>query len=221
MFRRPCLTLGLLAIMSGLAAPVAAAPGPCPASGKMPVVNLTVLDGGVFYDFTKTARQIATISGLRSPGQVTRGLTSTKFRSGYSVAFEQVKVRDGVCLYPVAIEAKIGYDPMTVYVEKKYDRDSCQFRVIMQHEQQHVRVNQETLKAFVPRVRAALIQAATGSAFPIYAAEPRIAKSMGMGEIGAAFDREVTELSRQREQLNAQLDSPASYRASQAICNRW
>lgn len=219
---RPTLAAAAAFVALGWSGAAAAGHPACPAPGTAAEVRLERIDGGLSYDLTKSSGEIARLPGSAvHPSQAARGLTATNFRSGVSVAFARVAVPGGVCLTPRLVEAQVGYDPTVIYVENKYPRGSCQYEVILAHERLHVRNKDRTLDAHLPRIRAALEAAVASAAFPVFAPDYEMAKRMAMGEIAGPFQAAVAALSQDRERLDAALDSPGNYAATQALCAEW
>lgn len=117
-------------------------------------------------------------------------------------------------------EMTIGYDRIDVYVDRRYRPGSCQYQVILEHENQHVSNFRNILGTYLPVIRRRLADEA--------AAAPAI--SAGTMSAGA---RHFVNLLRDRltpliEQMQAEmaaadarLDTADSYRATQARCDGW
>lgn len=200
----------------------------CPrANGAPATVTVNVMDGGLSYNFTRSSAEIAALGaqgGMHAHGHnvAVRGLTTTAFRSGFSVSVSYQQSRGGgVCVRPVALRADLGYDPTTIYVQRDYPDGSCQRTVVLDHEHGHVRINREVFAQHLPYMRAALEQAANDAAYPVWAQDIESGTAIVTAAINASLRAQSLAFQNRRDQMHAVLDSPESYRATQNACPRW
>ena len=123
------------------------------------------------------------------------------------------------CVWVTGVTAQMGDPREDVYIAANYPEGSCEYDAVMRHENRHVAINLEGLREWVPSVRAALSEAAARR-FPV------IADSLGGGrQVGALlFDAVRPLFALMNEDLrrrNAAIDTPESYRATQAECSNW
>jgi hypothetical protein len=178
-------------------------------------------DVPVRYDLTKDTQAITAMGGETMRGAIGRGMTRDSFRARFTVDFIVEHVPGGVCMVPAAVKGEAGFDDMTVYLASDYPEGSCQYRAVKEHEDTHVRINMGALDAAFPRMRAALLAAAQGAAFPLFAPDRDAGKAMGTGQIDAALIREADGFRRAREAGHHMLDSPASYQRTEGECTSW
>jgi hypothetical protein len=124
------------------------------------------------------------------------------------------------CVGLKSAEMTIGYDRIDVYVDRRYRPGTCQYDVILDHENQHVRNFQSTLAGYIPTLRQRLeVEAAEAQAV--------VAGSMNSG--AKHFVRHLTRrltpvierMQRDMADADRRLDTPESYRATQARCDGW
>lgn len=126
----------------------------------------------------------------------------------------------GYCVGLKDVEMILGYGRITVYVDRRYRPGSCEYAVILEHEQQHVQNFKSNLANYIPQIRSRLED-------EVRRLTPRTA-----GSVKSGADRFVRELRQRMAPLLNQMqsdmsrgdrliDTPESYRASQARCSNW
>lgn len=60
------------------------------------------------------------------------------------------------CFWITGFDVKLRYRRVDVFVAKEYPLGSCQYKAILEHEEEHVRVSRQNLEEFAPRIRRAL-----------------------------------------------------------------
>lgn len=127
------------------------------------------------------------------------------------------------CVQIKEINLTLGYDILDVYIDKKYQPDSCEYEVVKEHENFHVRVSQEAMQFFKPDIDRALRSAARKI-------RPTFVTSQG--EAQAAFEKQFKQITNEIQPLidhinkkiaekNYIIDTPESYRATTALCSHW
>ncbi len=127
------------------------------------------------------------------------------------------------CVGVRKISVKIGYDKLRVYIDKKYRPKSCEYRVVKDHENYHVRVAKEAVYFFRPDIEKALRKA-------VRRVKPVIVHSQA--EVQPAFEKQVRQImsdvqpfidhmNKKIAEKNYQIDTPESYRKTTALCKNW
>ena len=148
------------------------------------------------------------------------GLMGRDLQWEFKVKVQGQRLSGGYCVGLAHAEMTIGYDRIRVYVDRRYRPGTCQYKVILEHENQHVRNFKDTLTSYLPVIRRQL--AAEAAALP-----PVTARSMNAGAryfVGALRDRLTPLIDRMQADMaeaDRRLDTPASYRATQARCDGW
>jgi hypothetical protein len=157
---------------------------------------------------------------VHSPGVT---LAEHEFKMDYQIGGLEHPNQDGFCVWVDSINVSFSYAQMDVYISSQYPEGTCPYQVILNHENQHVAIDQRVLaryRAIVERVlkRSRSIPTKT---------HPMSVVSMNNGKaiidarlnnlvnpILEAYKKEIT-----RE--NGKIDTPANYRRTQALCNNW
>ena len=212
---------GLLAAPSGLAAKVQ-----CPTSQTLPRVSLKTDPGKVVYNISKNRSQIGRLKDKhggrgRKRGWNPIGLTVADLQFRMEISLNILSHPKKVhCATVSAVKAKIGFDKITVYVDKRYRKGSCQYRSILRHEQEHVDIFKGVLAVYAPKVERRLTEAAA-----------RL-KPVSARTIKRAADKQQKILKREMKSLfkkinksldadNGRIDTLANYKREQARCSQW
>jgi len=99
-------------------------------------------------DFTRSASQL-TAKGAARAGRTVLGLVQTEIRTAADIRLAGMKqtFRDRYCMRP-AVEMKLAFGPMTLFIAAEQPEGSCAFKVTMAHELKHVAVYQAFLEEF-------------------------------------------------------------------------
>jgi hypothetical protein len=215
----------LLAFAAGVAGQVTMAQAQCPVPSNLPrlVINVQVPEPTITYHHDVDLFGLPKLEhhSERPPaGFVVLGLT--KLSDHWSLAYQaaEVQLRDGrQCIWLTRIDALLGDPVMNVYVASEYAPDTCEYKVILNHENTHVRFNIETLHDWLPSVQAALTEAAKHK-FPAIFAEPPSNEDVRhylLDNMQAVFDLMSEDLAKR----NATIDTLENYRRENAKCRNW
>jgi hypothetical protein len=165
-------------------------------------------------------RQRTEAMGRGARGEaVTRGLTLNEFRTetGYTLATATLPGKSR-CVALKGIQAKAGSGDLTVLIDSRYRPGSCQYQAILDHEQEHVRINADALSR-----TGRLLDERLRSVGNDWAG--RWVPDSEAGKIEEAVNGAVADAVRlAREEADAsheRLDTPESYDEVQARCDRW
>lgn len=212
----------LLAMFAGPAS--AAAPGPC-APSRTPIT----------LDFTKAAPPIynnrLTVAGIRNlfstrgeplgeRHQKALGVTYVETVMSMQAATRIKPQGRGYCVYLDRVDADFGWERMEVYVAAEYKPGSCEHRMILDHENQHVAINQRALRDAAPRVRAAM-EAVLRDQGPVYVTSPDGAAERALTNIHARMEGALEGFQRTMAEDNGVIDTDSNYEAVSQMCEGW
>lgn len=167
------------------------------------------------------AQAAARIGRDPGPGRFAAGLTTTTVQGSIGYTLATLAGHDGeTCIALREVQARLENREVTILVDGRYPRGSCQRRAILAHERQHVRINVEALQAGARRLRQALTRVAEA-----WQREGGWRQADARAEIAAALeaelDRAVAVVREHAGPRHAELDSVASYAAIQSRCTAW
>jgi hypothetical protein len=165
-------------------------------------------------------RRRAGAAGQDAPsGAVTRGLTvsETATETGYTLA--RATLPDGTtCVALKGIEAEVADREVTILIDRSYSPGSCEHQAILDHENEHVRVNAEALRETGRLLEQELD--AVAERWEGRWAAPDEAQELEQA-IGGAVSEAVGTARGEAQARHRQLDTPESYAEVQAHCRDW
>ena len=122
----------------------------CPNMGK-PKLNIQFKYGKVHYINNKSS------SGFPgNAGPNATGLTVSDLKTNVSGETKVMTAKNGSqCITIGKLDVSVGFPRIDVYIDKKYRPGTCNYKVIKEHENYHVRVYQEGLKFFSKKIKEA------------------------------------------------------------------
>lgn len=128
-----------------------------------PKVRVTSSYGKLRYNFEKDQKFFLaeTQKRFQQQGQIAPGevipIGLTKVRDGFdfSMTIGKVGISHGnVCLYPEKIDIHLGYYVPTIYILDSLEKDTCLYKMSLQHEKTHMQIYIEALDYFLPELKA-------------------------------------------------------------------
>lgn len=176
------------------------------------------------YSSAEGRARITALSGLssRDPNMFTTGLTRTTTNLELRVQTWQVDMGGGRrCIGVTRVEGVWKITALTVDIAREYPPGGCQYRVIREHEDEHVTISRDAFRHWTPRAEAVLREA-------VGRVEPRVAgggadavtreiKDRLLAAMGPTFEAFTREL----KTRNAAIDTPANYRRVNGQCREW
>ena len=186
-------------------------------------VDVTRDMGRVVYDFRRSQAELKRMSGQNmSSAWRVNGLTEGTFTSRSSARFTLKPSRKGryYCVRLNSVALKVGLDRIVVYIANKYRRNSCPFRAVMSHEQEHVEINRRVLRRVGWRIDEEVRRA-------VYRFRPFPVRSEAEAQrkLSKYFEDALNplfrELNAQADAENARIDTEANYKHLSKQCDRW
>lgn len=220
-----CLFLGLtlspLSPGSGRALAGGGAP-PCPASTGAVALSVVPIDSQVTYVLDRSEAELATLNTRRlAPNVHLRGLTVDHLVGRLELKYQATPVGTGWCLMPTAIISHAGFQDMTVYIDRKYPKDTCQRRAVALHENKHVTINYEEMNAGFAQIETDLRAALAAAALPIHVADPKAGAKYLSDYFSYYLNRDIQQITDRMERRNTALDNPQEYAGITALCPVW
>ena len=192
----------------------------CATYKKIPFVQVNINYGKIFYDNTKSNKEFP----MEKYDKRVNGLTHCEFRSSAEIRpFVKPIGKNQYCVGIEKLVVDMGFPKIDVFIEKKYKPGTCNYTVVKNHENYHVRVQQEGLKFFSGKLKKAYQLAANK-------VEPRLVTSESeaqnalrdmMGQIAKATQPTVSYISEQLKIKNKAIDTDESYAAETKKCPTW
>jgi hypothetical protein len=158
--------------------------------------------------------------GRDAPGErETRGLTVNRLegQAGYTLA-RIARPGSATCVALKAVTGQLANRDVTILLDRRYPQGSCERRAILDHELEHVRINDRALVRGERLLRDRLAKAAAGWRGRWLPEDQ--AKEID-DAIGKVVSGVVGRVRADARREHAQLDTPESYAQTQRRCRHW
>ena len=197
----------------------------CPARSTEPSVVINTADSGVTYIPNASLQVImgaAANAGGTNVSPNLRGLTVVRLDTRMSISTAYMSDGKKLCAYPVKVDLFVGYSAsQVVYILERYPAGTCQYNAVRAHENTHVQINTETLKALIPQLEVAMKTAVMHPGYPIEAPSKEWAQEAIRKSLSDLLRAYVDAHIQQRASLNGSIDTPESYALVQRLCPTW
>ena len=135
---------------------------PCADITPSPVIKYSTSYGRLNYDFSKNNQQITQVAqtyGIIERGLFAAGLATVNVNWEISInTLGQIIDDYNICVIPTTVNVFIGYNQPQIYISKDLEPDSCEYKVVLRHEQTHQQINKTALDYFLPRLKEQINQ---------------------------------------------------------------
>ena len=201
--------------------------GPCAELISEPEIVFKTSYGHLRYDFSMNQKELTELG--KQYGIVEQGL----FASGLAVIGVNWEIQletagrvadDGtICVVPEKLEVFIGYQDPVIFISNQLVPDSCDYNVVMRHEQTHHQINAAALEYFIPGLRRSVSEI-SGHISPV--------RVGGISEIDEATNRltedyikEISPLiqhfKKELMQEQGKLDNHTNYKFENDLCRKF
>lgn len=205
------------------ASPALAAECRVPGHEAKPVVRLNATMAEPVYHHVLSKRELTSRNAALRVNQAELGLTTTESRLLIrpKVWFHQAGGGRS-CVVLDSVEVDWAISSVRVDIAADYREGSCQYQVIRDHENEHVRLTRGAFEAAQPGLRGRLEQAVRElAATTTTAATAEAAAQETLDRLQARIVPAVQAYQREAKRLNADIDTPDSYARVQARCRVW
>jgi len=213
----------LIATPFVLVSSVAAADASVCAREADPRISVELVSITPVVDVSRDSRRLTAVPGrghvpAGAGGRRVLGLSTARLAESSRVDVHLSALSDGsYCATVSGVAATFGFDERRVFVASELPVGSCVFNEVRAHEMRHVRVDDEALLAFLPKVRERLL-AETRAIPPARGRDQRSVVETQQQRVRAAMRSLIDEFSRERDRLQAEVDTAREYRRVTASC---
>lgn len=226
-FARAASVMGLALLMGVPFSPAAAAPAraaPCPPSTTSIKLNFQTLQGPPKHSHRLGLSGIAGLvrSGGGQVSSASRpvGLTTLKAMFSLQGGTTLVPRGEGYCVYLSSVEIEFGWEEMNVYIPAEFPEGSCEYRAVLDHENQHVSIIRSSLREFAPRARAR-VEALLRNTRPAFTRGKNGSADDALAPISAQLTALLNEFDTLHSKRSAVIDTPSNYAAVTGMCKNW
>ncbi len=148
------------------------------------------------------------------------GLTTLKAMFSLQGATTLVPRGEGYCVYLSSVEIDFGWEDMNVYIPAEFPEGSCEYRAVLDHENQHVSIIRASLREFAPHARAR-VEALLRNARPSFTRGKNGRADEALAPIGAQLSALLKEFDTLHSGRSAVIDTPSNYAAVTGMCMNW
>ena len=130
------------------------------------------------------------------------------------------RARGGYCVYLEEVQADFGFDRVDVYVGREYRLGTCEFRTILDHENEHVAINNSVVRTYAPRIRQAM-EGELRSMKPIFTPTVNTGARRAVEELRQRIQPMMKAFQQEQRRRNAEIDTDTNYGALQELCLDW
>ena len=124
-----------------------------------PQIEIFSSYGKLYYNTSNNIEQITAYAkkyGLTEGGLFASGLATVDIATDISTnTIGSFQNNGTLCVYPTKATLFIGLSNPTIYISKDLKPESCEYKVVLRHEQTHQYINKEMLDYFLPLFKEA------------------------------------------------------------------
>jgi hypothetical protein len=157
---------------------------------------------------------------MHNPGLT---LAEHELKTDYQMGGLQRGGRAEYCVWVESLALDFSFRRMDVYLSSQYPEGSCQYDVILGHENQHVAINNRTLRKYYSLMRQALwkTRSIPTKANPLPVSSLNQGKAIIAARINGIVNPIYARFKKAVLAENAKIDTVANYRRTQAKCSSW
>lgn len=222
-FRFIAAIIGFFVFLSGGAPLAAQSLGSC--NGYVPaIIDIQANYDDVQYDVTEPMVKIKDIAeGSKEGGKKENwpvGLSTGQMY--FRLVTDIFKMRSGfdpsTCGQVKAVHLEMGFHDNMIYVAKELPRRSCPFKVVMEHEEKHKKVDRELLEEYTGKMRSALARASEEIGIVRKTAGQEVEQELS-SHINQVVDHLSKEMQSEREIRQKKVDSEQEYDRISGSCD--
>jgi hypothetical protein len=211
------------ALMFGLLIPAGPArAAECPGDDDAPYdIDLDVDTPNARLHHDRSISELGRMT-IHSPRGRILGLAKTALEFGWRVSFGSETLGEGNCVWVSGLRLIVKYPTPDIYVAREYRKGSCQYRTILDHEAQHVRISKATIKRYLPRLHMLLTSLRIPTPRrPVYVTSTKRGEARLHALMRDLVEPVYREMAVALANAQANLDSPASYQRYRRRCRKW
>lgn len=126
-----------------------------------PTIEFTTSYGQLKYDFSHNQQGLTVLGkkyGILEQGLFASGLAVVGVNWEISLNTISRVVNDyDICVVPTSLNVFIGYKDPTIFIANQLQAGTCEYNVVVRHEQTHHQINKAALEYFIPNLKASII----------------------------------------------------------------
>lgn len=126
-----------------------------------PKIEFSTSYGKLKYDFSHNQQGLTTLGkqyGILEKGLFASGLAVVGVNWEIYVNTITRIVNDyDICVVPTSVNVFIGYQDPTIFIANQLQPGTCEYNVVVRHEQTHHQINKAALEYFIPKLKESVM----------------------------------------------------------------
>ena len=191
-----------------------------------PEIKITSSYGKLLYDTSKNISQITELAkkfNLVEKGVFAAGLSTVNINFDITInTFGKPINKSKFCIIPSEINIFLGLNSPIIYLSNELEKNSCEYKLVLRHEQTHQQINKTTLEYFLPIFKKA-VKRIIKKIEPIETEDIKNIEKI-TGELTIKYNKKLTPLVDfiKKEMLKEQykLDNTDNYQFENSLCSQ-
>ncbi len=214
-----------LAILPAGQTALAAQASKCPPYSKPITLDFKLLNPAPIYNNRLNILGIRNLfrshtEAVLGPHESALGITYAETVYSAEANSRAEEVRGGYCVYLTEMDISFGWKRMSVYVASEFQPETCEYNAVLDHENQHVTINNTALKEYAPRFRAE-VERVLQAQQPVFTSNPQAGVDAGLAAVERRMSAVLNEFQNTMAKRNAPLDSDSNYSETGKLCTNW
>jgi hypothetical protein len=154
------------------------------------------------------------------PHERALGITYAETQYAVDARSQAVPARGGHCVYLTEVNVSFGWKRMNVYIASEFTPGTCEYKTVLDHENQHVAVNNGSLKEYAPRFRAET-EKVLRTIQPVFSPDAEAGMDAALAPVQKRMSEMLAQFQDVTAQRNAPLDSRSNYSETGKLCANW
>ncbi|MFL2771488.1 MAG: hypothetical protein ACJZ9F_10800 [Rhodospirillaceae bacterium] len=149
------------------------------------------------------------------------GITYAEIGMSFAASTRSLPLQGGgYCIYLDEVKATFGFDKFEVYIAQEYKKGSCEYRTILDHENEHVAINNDVIKNYGARIRLSLEEQLSIMP-PTFVVLSDLGVDRAIQELHRRIEPTIQAFITEQRRRNSIIDTDANYGALQNLCENW
>ncbi|MDH5749345.1 MAG: hypothetical protein OEY85_08540 [Rhodospirillales bacterium] len=212
----------LALIMVVIGAGASSASAECPARKSLPQLEISLGYAKPDYNNTLSVQTLKRLSKKKFGRLHPIGLTLTTLQHSADLRFQTINNSQTgkTCTYLDRVRVRVSYVNTQVYIARKYKPGSCQFEAVLDHENTHVRIYNDSLSRAQPNIRN-LIRKSLNALKPVETSAPEMARKKIQFQLEKALSASLKNMETTVSAAQKQIDTPSNYAKTEGKCRSW
>ena len=215
----------LVSFAFGANAAFAAQPPTCPPYTKAIVLDFKTQAPAPTYNRSLNVNGIRNLfltRGQSNGGPHSRalGITAIETMLSLRASSRLIPQQNGYCVYLTSVDADFGWQKQQVFIASELKQGGCGYNAVLDHENQHVAINRETVGQYAPLIRARIEESLRGLK-PVFTQNTGSVTDAILDGVKNQAGVVMDQFGSTMAQRHGVIDTASNYSATSALCSDW